>query len=194
VSPERILTPLGREIASDPSIHEKLWSGAMYHAKNEVDADDLFQETIALALADEASGAWRPGGELSAYQLCSKKLRNIAGNWRKGIRRRVARHADDEEGEKAPTSSPNPDEALRLRDEHLGKRKLVDEVRAELRRLGAGGRIPLLMLEWADKEVESHQELADRIGCELTDIRKASRRLAEAAQRVLGRQAEGGAS
>ena len=189
MSPRPKRSPLGEAIET-PQVCDPLWTAAQALMRgNEDGAKELLNETVAEALEAEAKGEWTPASDLSAYQLCSKILVRLAGTMRRRTSRHAARSVDAAAVELS-SRAPAADVVLSALQE---RKQIVRKVIVELEQLGPGGRVPIKMLDCADKEVEGHEALADCVGVSPEEIHLAQRRLTKAAQRVL-KQMTAGAS
>lgn len=174
-------SPLGQAIET-PQVCDPLWTAAKDLMRGNADgAKELFNETVAEALEVEAKGEWTPASDLSAYQLCSKILVRLAGTMRRRTSRQAARSVDAAAVD-LPSAAPTVEVVL---GELQERKQFVRKVVVELEQLGPGGRVPIKMLDCADKEVEGHEALADCVGVSPEEIHLAQRRLTKAAQRVL---------
>jgi hypothetical protein len=168
----------------DFALARRLLLIARRHAPDAETAKDLVAETLRLAIQREATpDRWDPDGEKDAFLHLLGILDGVRANRRRSLKRKPP-HERKSDPDLAAGGGPDPEQAVAEREEALEKQRLVAAVRERLAR-DENGKIPLRMLELADKGVSRHDLLAKEIGCELEDIRNGARRIAYHARQVM---------
>jgi RNA polymerase sigma factor (sigma-70 family) len=179
-------------LRAHPGIVEVLLSAAHRHMGNTADAEDLFQETLRIAL--ERDDLPDPRDPEAVRRFLGSIMNGEAVNRRRADRRHAATLYDDEGiSNDAPNHSatlsahiPNPERAL-LESENEAQRQAI---MAAIRDALAGDPIAQQMFDLAEAGTRGSTEFAKRIGCTTDDIYRAQRRITRHALKVAANRAE----
>lgn len=182
-----IRDPRRRASALDPLVR---MVHATYPGKHQNDfVAEMIASTVARALGQEGTpNAWDPGKE-PAHERLYRAFDNERKDRRRAKERKPTVRLID--GDKRATATLNPEQEAAVADEERLRKQLADEAYDHLEENTQND--PGLTTRILDRLCEgdvTHQQLADELGVELSDIQNACKRIRRAATIIRERHDE----
>jgi DNA-directed RNA polymerase specialized sigma24 family protein len=175
---------LERALAGDAELRRHLQHAASRHTRTEQDAEDLCQTAFVDAIR-RARRTGEPKPPVTFFQFVGSILNSLGATRRRSLRRRPEPVAYEEERSGVVAAAPDPERALTDHGEMRDRDRLERELRAYMAtEAGEEGRVPLGLLEWADRGVTKNAEFAEKVGCSVEEVLRAKKRIGRHGARI----------
>jgi hypothetical protein len=163
---------LAKLIAGDRGLRESLLRWAWGHTRHRQDAEDLYQATLLTAL-DPEKVSWDRARHATASGFLGSVLNGLARNRVRSSY--MALRSELDEQNPPPVAAPVADPEAKLQLAHRERKRAAME--ADLRARLADKPLPIAVLDWTTKGVKTNIELAQMIGCEVSQVVAAKQML-----------------
>jgi DNA-directed RNA polymerase specialized sigma24 family protein len=181
--PEKTL--LEHALATDAVLLNRILHAASRHTRTAAAAEDLAQTAMINAIS-RSRRTGEPKPPVTPFMFVGSIMNGLGATMRRSLRRNPPPvDYDETNAEHARSASPDAHETLTEQADRVEEEQVEEQLRAFFATAGDQGRIPLAMLDLADKkDIDKNQEFAQEIGCSVEDIENAKKRIGRHGARI----------